>query len=448
MAKKKHQFIMKHCKIYIIVFVVVFPTTIFGQPKADSLLSQATLENCIHYALKNNPAIKNSVINEAIVETTIKSKLSEWYPQINFTYNLQDNFQLPKVNINGNIINSGTFGTSSGQLALTQNIFSSDALLASRSAKDVRIQAKQSTKEQNINLAAMVSKAFYDVILTKQQILLAQEDITRLEQSLKDASYQYQAGITDKTDYKRATISLNNAKALKKTGDETLKAKNAYLKELMSYPDSLAVDLVYDTTQLSNEIYIDTLQSVKYDNRIEINLLETQRKLQEYNLKYYKWSYLPSVSAFGDYNLNYLNNNFSKLYSVAYPNSYAGLLLTLPIFQGGKRIQQIKQAQLEIVQVDNSIKSLQNNINTQYQQALAVYKSNLYNYLALKENVGLAREVYDVISYQYRNGVKTYLDVITAETDLRTAQTNYYNSLYQLLSSKIDVLQSLGNITY
>ena len=420
----------------------------YSQQKADTILQAATIENCIHFAIKNNPAIKNSIINEAITETIIKSKLSEWYPQLNFTYNLQDNFQLPRININGNLIKSGTNGTSSVQLGFTQNIFSSDALLASRSARDVRLQARQSTKEQDINLAAMVSKAFFDVILTKQKITLAQEDITRLEQSLKDANYQYLAGIADKTDYKRATISLNNAEALKKTGDETLKAKNAYLKELMGYPDSLPIELTYDTAQLDKEIYIDTLQHVRYDNRVEINLLETQRKLQEYNLRYYKWSFLPAISAFGNYNLNYLNNDFSKLYSADYPNSYAGLMLTLPIFKGGKRIQQIKQAQLEIVQVDNSIKSLQNNINTQYQQALATYKSNLYNYFALKENVDLALEVYNIISLQYRSGIKTYLDVITAETDLRSAQTNYYDALYQLLSSKIDVAQSLGTITY
>jgi outer membrane protein len=44
--------------------------------------------------------------------------------------------------------------------------------------------------------------------------------------------------------------------------------------------------------------------------------------------------------------------------------------------------------------------------------------------------------------------VKSYLEVINAETDLRTAQLNFYNALYQLLSSKIDVAQSLGNINY
>ncbi len=433
----------------LIPVILIFSSTTFAQQnKEDSALSQATLKNCVRYAIANNPNLQNAKVNEAIVETEIKSKLSEWFPQVNFNYSFQHNFQLQTLNFNGNLIHTGTVNTSGIQFGLTQNIFNSDALLASRSAKDVRLQANQSTEEQNINLAAMVSKAFYDVILTKQQIIITDQDINRISLSLKDAYYQYQAGITDKTDYKRATISLNNAKAQRKSADETLKAKYAYLKELMGYPDSTEINLVYDTTQMVQEIYVDTLQNINYNNRIEIQQLQTQKKLQQYNLQYYKWSFLPTVSAFGNYNLNFLNDKFSKLYGQSYPNSYAGLILSIPIFQGGKRLQEIKQAQLEVTQVDNSIKSYQHTINTQYQQALSSYKSNLINYYSLKENLDLANEVYDIIRLQYRSGIKTYLEVISAETDLRNAQINYYNALYQLLSSKIDVSQSLGTITY
>jgi outer membrane protein len=433
----------------ILLAALFFPSLIFAQQNGeDTLLQKASLANCIHYAIQKNPSLQNAKINEEITEAEIKSKLSDWYPQINFNYNFQHNFQLQTLNFNGNLIHTGTVNTSGLQFGLTQNIFNRDVLLASRTSKDVRLQTSQDTKEQNISIAAMVSKAFYDVILTKQQIIITEQDIIRTEQSLKDAYYQYQSGITDKTDYKRATISLNNAKAQKKTGEETLKGKYAYLKELMGYPSSKNIDLAYDTAQMAQEIYVDTLQNVNYDNRIEIQLLQTQKKLQQYNLQYYKWSFLPNVSAFGNYNLNYLNNQFSKLYSQSFPNSYAGILLSVPIFQGGKRLQQIRQAQLEINQVDNTITGYQNRINTQYQQALAAYKSNLYNYYSLKENVDLANEVYDIITLQYRSGVKTYLEVISAETDLRNAQINYYNALYELLASKIDVEQSLGNITY
>jgi outer membrane protein TolC len=434
----------------LILIVFLIPSALLFAQNKDSLptIREANLQNCIQYAINHNPDIQNAKINESITETIIKSKLADWYPQLNLNYNLQHNFQLNTLNFNGNLITSGSRNTSGIQLGATQNIFNRDVLLASRTSKDVRLSASENTEAQKINLAVQVSKAFYDLILTTQQLKVTDEDIVRISQSLKDAYYQYQAGIVDKTDYKRATISLNNAKVQKKFGEESLKAKFAYLKQLMGYPISKDFDLVYDTAQMEKEVLIDTLQNMNYADRIEIRQLETQKKLQQYNLQYYKWSFLPDVYAFGNYNLNFLNNQFSKLYGQSYPNSYAGITLSLPIFQGGKRLQQIKQAQFQITQANNDIKSFKNQVNTQYQQALAAYKSNLYNYYSIKENLSLANEVYDVIRLQYRSGVKAYLDVITAESDLRTAQINYYNALYQVLSSKIDVLQSLGKINY
>ncbi len=432
-----------------IPIILFFPSLVIAQPgDRDSVIQQATITNCVHYAIAHNPDLKNARLNEDITDAEIKIRLANWYPQVNFNYNFQRNFQLPTANFNGNIINTGSKNTSGLQFGATQNIFNKDVLLASRSSKDVRLQSQQNTVEQNISIAAMVSKAFYDVLLTKQQINVTEQDIVRVDSSLKDAYYQYQSGITDKTDYKRATISLNNARAQKKFYDESVKAKYAYLKQLMGYPPSKDFELVYDTTQMTNEILLDTLQNVDYSNRIEIRLLETQKKLQQYNLQYYKWSFLPTVSVFGNYNLNFLNNQFSKLYNQTYPNSFAGIALGIPIFQGGKRVQQIREAQFQLSQVDNSISSVQDNINTQYTQALATYKSNLYNYNSLKENLSLANEVYDVIQLQYKSGIKSYLEVINAESDLRTAQINFYNALYQLLSSKVDVAQALGNIQY
>jgi len=437
-------------KILPALVLFLFPSCFLSAQQTYSLpvLENATLQTCVQYALRHNPDIQNARINEQITEAEIQNKLSDWYPELNFTYNLQHNIQLPTFIFNGNVSHSGSYNTSGANFSLTQNIFNRDVLLASRTSKDVRLSAAENTEAQKINLAASVSKAFYDLILTEQQLKVTEEDIVRIQQSLKDAYYQYQAGIVDKTDYKRATISLNNAKAQKKFGDESLKAKYAYLKELLGYPTEKNFELQYDTTKMENQVLIDTTQTINYNNRIEIQQLQTQEKLQQYNLQYYKWSFLPNLYAFGNYNLNYLNNKFSKLYSQAFPNSYIGLTLSLPIFQGGKRLQEIKQAQLQVTQVHNDIRSYEHQVTSEFQNAMSTYKSNLYNFYSLKENLSLANEVYEVIRLQYRSGVKAYLDVITAESDLRTAQINYYNALYQVLSSKIDVMKSLGTINY
>lgn len=418
------------------------------QSSADSLLQQATLENVIQYALKRQPEIQKALVNEAITEAQIKSKLADWYPQLNFNYNLQHNFKVQTAVIGGNAVKLGVDNTSALQFTASQNIFNRDVLLASRTKGDVRTLAKQNTASSRIDLAVNVSKAFYDVLATTQQIKVSQEDIIRIERSLQDAYNQYQAGVTDKTDYKRATITLNNTKALLKSNQEALQAKEEYLKSLMGYPASAPLDIVFDSLQMEKEVAMDTLQRPVYNTRIEYQLLETQRKLQEANLKYNKWAFIPNVSASGAYNLNYQHDQFSKLYNINYPQSYALLNIAVPLFQGGKRKYNIQQAEWELKNIDWDLVNLRNNINAEYAQALAVYKSNLANYLALKENLDLAREVYDVIQLQYKSGVKTYLEVINAETDLRTARINYYNALYQVLAGKIDVQRALGQIVY
>ncbi len=435
-------------KQYLSLFFLIVCLSRSYSQTSDSLLQVASLQNCVQYALKNQPLIQQSLIDEEITEKQIRIKLADWYPQLNFNYSLQHNFQLQTTIIGGNPVQLGVRNTSLGQFAATQAIFNRDVLLASRSADDVRKQAKQVTVSNKIDIAVNVSKAFYAVLLTQQQIALDNETLLRLDKSFKNAYDQYTGGIVDKIDYKRATIALNNAKALKRQDEENLTARYANLRNQMGYPADKPLHLIYDSAQLEHDAFVDTSAGVIYDNRIEYQLLQTQKRLQNSNLTYYKWGYLPTVSAFGTYNANYLNDNFGKLYGNNFPNSFAGISLAFPIFQGGKRMQQIRQATLQVKRVDYDIISLKNNISAAYTQALTAYKSSYVNYNTLKDNLIIATEVYNTIDLQYRQGVKTYLDVIFAESDLQTAQVNYSNALYQVLSSKLDVQKQLGTIQY
>ena len=415
----------------------------------DSTDRSKSLGDCIQYALTHQTNIRQSLIDQQIADRAIKSHLADWYPQINFDGSYQQNFQLPTAIFNGNAQHTGTYNTSYGQFNLSQTIFNRDVLLTQKTANDVRTLAKQNSINTSIDVVANVSKAFYDVLLSKQQILLLDSDLVLLQRSLKDAYNQYKGGLVDKTDYQRATISLNNTTALRKTAEEQLKSKNALLKLMMSYPQDSTLELIYNSTSMEQEAgVLDTLQAVDFNNRIEYQQLLTQKRLQEANLKYYKWGFLPSVSAYGAYNLNYYNDRFSKLYNNNYPNSFAGLSLTFPIFQGTKRTQEVRIAQLQLERLDYNFASVKDSISTEYIQALAAYKANLSNYFEQKENLELARQVYDVIRLQYRAGIKTYLEVITSNNDLFGAQINYTNALYQVLSNKVDVERALGTIKY
>jgi outer membrane protein TolC len=58
----------------------------------------------------------------------------------------------------------------------------------------------------------------------------------------------------------------------------------------------------------------------------------------------------------------------------------------------------------------------------------------------------LAKDIFNTVRFQYEKGIKAYLEVIVSETDLRTAELNYLNALFQVLSSKMDLEKAAGDI--
>ena len=425
-----------------------------AQKPADSLTKQAFLTDCIQYALGHQPVVRQSLIDQEIAERTIQSNLAAWYPQIGGIYNQQHYIKQPVTLFpdptTGEVVPRviGAKNTATASLSVTQNLFSRDLLLANQTADAYRVQAVQTTVRNKIDVVVNVSRAFYDLITTQQQVEIFTEDISRLQRSLQDATNQYQGGIVDKTDAQRAKIALNNSLAQQKQYRDLVSAKVQTLKQLMGYPPNDPLHVAYDSLQLANDATVDTLLLTNPQNRIEYQLLQTQGRLLEAAVRYSRWAYLPNVAAYGNYNLLYQNNTFGQLFNNVFPNSLVGLTIALPIFQGGRRIQLTKIAELQVRRLQWDLTALTSTVDAEYAQALANYKGGLSNYLALQENQQLAEDVYRIINLQYRSGIKTYLDVTIAEADLRTARLNVFNALYQVLVSKLDVQRALGAIRF
>lgn len=418
----------------------------FPAAAADTTLQEVDLQTCIDVALKNYPLIKQNQLDQKITDAQIKSKIADWYPQVNLNASYQNTFQKLSMLTSNGLFTSGAYNTTGVQLGATQNLFNRDALLALKSAGDVRQNTLNQLITNKIDLVANVTKAYYAILSLMQQARVLDEDIVRLQRSLKDSYNQYKAGVVDNTGYKQATISLNNSKAQRQGVQATLPSYYALLKFYMNYPPEKDFTIQYDSVQLYQMAIVDTNDATDFQQRIEYKSLMTNKRLLEANLKYEKWSYLPTLSLYGNYNLNYFSNRFSNMLKNNYPQSFAGIQLSMPIFQGGKRRENIKVAQFNLERNEWDIQNLKNSVNQEYQTALSTYKTDLSTYNATKENVQLAQEVYNTVDLQYRAGVKTYLDVITAETTLLTSKINFTNALFKLLSDKVDVQKASGAI--
>ncbi|WP_299702694.1 TolC family protein [uncultured Pontibacter sp.] len=413
-----------------------------GVAATDSL----TLEQVVGFALENRAAIEQARIDEAIGDREIKASLSGWFPQISANFGGTYNIRRPQQPIGGEIITFGQNYNSSIALQATQNIFDNNLFLASRASRSRKLMLDQQVTDTRINTVVEVSKAFYNVLLTQEQLRILDQNIVRQEKQYNDARSRYEVGLVDKTDYQRAAITLGNIRADRKRVQESIKGSMAYLKQLMGYPVEQELNLTYNYTHMEQEVQVDTTELMTYERRIEVQQLQTQRELLKLNTAFNRWSFLPTISAFANYNFLYFNNEFENLYNRHYPNSAVGLQVALPIFQGGRRIQNLKIAQLQEDRLDSQIEDTRRAINTEYQTALANYKGDFTEWRTVQQNLEMAEEVYDIIKLQYDEGVKAYVDLIVAETELRSTQLNYYNALYNVLSSKLDLQRAQGNI--
>jgi outer membrane protein TolC len=426
-------------------FTAISVGSVFAQT-TNSLNSNATLDELIQYALENKIEVKQAKLDQEIGEREIASALSGWFPQINANGSLTHFTQLPTANINGQNIAMGMKNTSALTFQADQAIINPGLFQASKAAQYIRRQNTLGVEDTKINTVVDVSKAYYDILTSEEQINIIQENISRLNRQYTEANARYEAGLVDKTDYKRAQISLNNAKAELKTALEFRKYKYDYLKTLLGMNPNNGLSLSFENQNMENNVLMDTSEVLNYANRVEIRQLQTLKDLQVLNTQYQKWQFLPRLSAFANYALNYRNNSFADLYGNNFPQSGFGLSLTFPVFQGGKRIHEIRKSELQESRIDMDLENLENQIGAQYSAAMANYRSNINEWRNAKENVELSEEVYNTIKLQYDAGVKTYLELMTAETDLKTSQLNYLNSLYAVMSSKLDIQQALGTI--
>jgi outer membrane protein TolC len=119
------------------------PGKLRAQPTPPLPGGQLTLEQCLQYALQNQPALRQARIDEEANEANIRIALSDWLPQLALNATGQHYFQLPFVVFpNAEGVNVprriGLKNPSTVALAATQTLYNNDVRLALRTARSSR----------------------------------------------------------------------------------------------------------------------------------------------------------------------------------------------------------------------------------------------------------------------------------------------------------------------
>ncbi len=434
---------------------LAFPLNLHAQVESVEM----GLDEVLEYAFSHNPLLEQYRNQVDIAGLENKSANSGWLPQVGLISDYVQYFEQPVAIFpdfddpeSGEFqeVRTGVPYNASAVFSANQALFNNELFRAKAQAPDILKEADQSQEELKIELTVQVSTAFYEVLLAQEQVNLTKEDLNRQEKQLQDAKLLFEAGLTDQIDYKRALITLQNTRSALYQFEQDIEMSTARLKELMGMKGTYDINLKVSYDELLQEIHADTIQQLSPSDRVEYSLLDTRKSLQESELRFHKRNFIPQLSAFYEYNFLFLGPVGSMLFDQTYTFSLVGLRLNYPIFQGGKRNYDTRAAALRLRNLELAQDEVVNIINREHQEALSNYKKQLYQLNIQESNKQLAEEIYQVVSLQYEAGIKNFLEVIVAETDLRTSRINYYRSLFGVLTSKLTLQKARGelNIDY
>ncbi|WP_026950488.1 TolC family protein [Algoriphagus mannitolivorans] len=438
----------------LLLFLVAFSSPNFAQQTAE-----LTLREAVEYAIENNPQTKNARLEVFVSKATQKEYTAPGLPQITGSYNLDYNPKIPVVFLpnqppfgdptNPSDVIPARFGVSYSSglgINLSQMIFDGSFFVGLRAAKTLQELTQYDLGKAENDVIESVKKAYFGVLVNQERIRLAQANLARIDSLVKETKALYEAGFVEKIDVSRVQVQRNNTLTQYQRSLTAWEVSKELLKLQMGMPLDVDILISESLIELNPKDQLPELLSIEGTTRVELNQINTQLEMSRLDLKNNTVQYMPSI----DFNANFrrqgAGNTMETVFSSDnwFSSSLLGVSMQIPIFDGLSKSARIQRNRVQINQLENQRNFLTESIKNEIYSA----KANLQNDLSIlevqEENLSLAKEVYDIATIKYREGVGSNLEVVEADADLIQAEINYLGALYDGLVSKVNLEKALG----
>lgn len=437
-----------------------------------------SVQQAVDYALKNNVNVKNALEDVLYQEQVNREVTSNAYPKINAslgtTYNpnvatqVIPNFISPSTyqvlvdegirDGNGNPIQmpgdfgfiAAQFGTkysAVGAISLSQILFDGQVFVGLMARNATMRFARKKVEVTEEMIKANIHKVYYQLVVSKTQVELLDANIERLEKLLKDTRIIYENGFAEKLDVDKLSVQLTNLQTEKQKILNSISNGYYGLKVLMGMPvrDELVLTDKLTDEQIKEGILENSIY--KYEDRKEFQYAQIGKELNEYNIRRYKLSQIPTVLLNGQYAKNAQRNKWNFFgkgdwFSI----SSVSLNINIPIFNGFYTKSKIQQTKIQLRQTENQIEALKLTIDNEVETSKNNFRSAIATMDFQKKNMELAEKVYQQTKKKYEVGTGSQTEINAAQVELKTAQTSYITALYDAIIAKIDYMKATGKL--
>lgn len=312
------------------------------------------------------------------------------------------------------------------------------------SQTDIEFSMEQA-RSSKIDLTNQVKKSFYNNLLAMESYEVFKETYRNDSINLVNIKNKYAQGIVAEYDVVTADVRLKSIIPNILQAENAIKISELQLKMLMGIDADVEMEisgslLDYEETMFNAIVPNDDDLSSNSD----LKQFDLQTDMAQKGLEIQKMQLLPTLTSSFNYMYMSQNNDFKMSTYRWDPYSVAGITLAIPLFSGGQKRNNIKQSEIQLLQMKYQRKDIERGLKLSVKNNIEMMNKSIEQVVATESSVEQAKKGYEITQKRYDTGMGTIVDVNAAALAVTSAELQYRNAIYDYLAAKSDLEKTLG----
>lgn len=452
-----------------------------------------SLQESIALVLRTQVKMRNALVDEKIQQAQKNLYLAAMFPQIAFNLNATYYTNIPErfipdfitpatarvlaefgVRGNGNkLITVPDYDPSKGfftkmntnwnifqDFVIQQILFEPDVFIAISSTRALHEMAKANTQAVREQLILNTAKAYFTLVILVKRLRIADSLLKYTQAIYHELQALNQEGFQDEKTLLQMQLNLNKVRSGASKLRQSLgvaKRNFAYLiglNALQKTQKKSAQDLNQEW-ELSSDFSIEKLKDLpldpvrNYAQRADKQQLKVLTKLKKLGVLQKKLAYLPRINLLGNLGYFNLSNDFQLTTfgnSKGFRNDFIGLKISLNLFGGLKKYNELKIAQLEYTKVNNELENSDKALELEVQNAQSQALLSLSELERLANNLELSNKLYAKLLPKKQLGMSSSLELLNAKIQMTEYEDSYLGGMLDAIYTRLSLHKALGNL--
>ena len=408
---------------------------------------QWTLKDCIDYAMANNITLKKSQLQKESATEDLKGAKAALLPSLSASTNQSLGYQ-PWKDTGISTVTNGQVNTKvdktyyngsyslTGQWTVWNGNRNTNTIKLDQLAEQ---EADLSMQETANSIQERIAQIFAQILYLDENVKVTEQMLETSKKNEERGKEMVEVGKMSKADLAQLTAQRSNDEYSIVEAQSQLLNYKLQLKQLLEITDEadfdVAIPEISDERILADIPVLQTVYESALLNRPEIERSKLAIKSSDVSLDIAKAGWMPSVSLTGGVTTssNSLSSTGWGSQMKSNVNTSIGVGVSVPIYDGRSTKTNVNKAKIQQLQAQLDLQDLQKTLYADIQQYWLNAMTNQQKYKAATSTVASAQQSYELLSEQFRLGLKNIVELMTGKDNLLSAQQNQLQSKYLTL---------------